>query len=185
MSIGTSTLTKRIIVNTSAGSNKYWMLLPHPTIPAVYKCRNGRLGTNGQAQKDLYSYEAHNKLYTKISEGYREVNEREFERLNTQAAIVGSTNKCDTLQWVERRGDVYHAVSDEHLADPSYDPILLVHVTTRQEIDGKTEFWLLFTPEASFELQSLPWPLTLVPVTGKLAKLTARVEDAMGRLFNG
>lgn len=190
-------LQQWIVVNTETGHNKFWMLNPDSLAPdSRYTVRNGRLGTLGQVQKPLMYYEGHRKLNEKVKDGYREVTAREYERLATQAAIVGTLNKCNILQWVEEQvgedARHYKVVADDLLCDPAYDPKLLVHIDTKKEVDGRTAHWLLFTPEASYFLPSCyrgtggdyvaSRPLT---PGSDLLKLAHKVEGAMGRLLSG
>lgn len=188
---------KKIIVNTSKGHNKFWMLVPHPTITERYQVRNGRLGTNGQLQANtLNTWDGLDKLQDKVKEGYRRVNEREFELLNTQAAVVGSTNKCEELWWAEKSSEYSHyryiKVADDILANPAYEPNLIVRMETRKEVAGSTHFVLVFTPEGSYLLNN--WcnkangVYTGYPVAindKELKKMVEKVEASMGRLFAG
>ena len=201
-------LKKRIAVNTAEGHNKFWMLAPDPArSDQVYKCRNGRLGTNGQAQKDLYRYEGDSKFRIKVSEGYHEVNDKQFELLNTQAAIVGTQNKCGALHWVRQADKAggqsfFTKVSEDELADPGYDPRLLVNITLKKETAGGTDFWMVFDPEGSSVLHGVSmtrdglgahgfqanfWTAKAERIDPKhpLRKLAEKVEQAMGRVFGG
>jgi predicted DNA-binding WGR domain protein len=153
---------EQILVCTEDNHSKFWM---YTEANGVYTARWGRLGTKGGQSKN-YSYpEIVDKVYEKQRKGYKPISRDVFEQKSTEAAIVGTQNKCHDMRWMEQRqnnvtmnsivlqdGTIYAPVSDQRLQEPDCEPALLVRLETRKEFAGQKDFQLMFTPDGSYLL---------------------------------
>jgi predicted DNA-binding WGR domain protein len=192
---------EKIVVQRSGNHNKFWAAWWDENTNQVH-VRWGRIGTKGQSQtKDFPSrWQATNFIDNKYNEKRRKgytheyngepITQEVLDALFIEAAIVGSQNKCDGMQWVEIEsveGSVMYAiVPDSRLADPECDPGLLVRLTTRKEYDGRTQFRILFTEDAAWLETSLSTSEsgrcgTRIQKGHSLHKLVEKVEEAVGR----
>lgn len=161
-------MPRQIFICQEGEHNKYWIIEKDPTSPSTVLVKNGRLGAEkGQIQKpnnrgtergaDRYIEEKIDEK--KRLKGYYKITEQQFAVRSRQASIVGLQNKCSGLAWIEAlpykyldEYQCYKKVPDSRLADPAYDPVLIVNLSTRKEYAGRVDFKLLFTPDATFEI---------------------------------
>lgn len=184
---------ERILVQQRGEHNKFWAAHWDDQANKVH-VRWGRLGTKGQSQvKDFGSQGQainfiENKFHEKRRKGYTDkidgkvIDQGVFEKLATEAAIVGTQNKCHELQWVEIQdedGGDYQPIGEERLFDPDCNPGLLVTLETRKKYDGDTHFRLLFTFDKCFKIT--PYRTTPIDKSSDLYKMTSKVEEAIGR----
>lgn len=183
-----------ILIQQEEQHNKFWAgRLENKT---VY-IRWGRLGTKGQSQEKEFAgeYAAANFLQTKFNEkkrkGYtdrhrgKQIDGPVLEKLAVEAAIVGTSNKCHDMQWVEIAASnpiTFERISEERLFDPACTPGLLVSLETKKEYGGKTSFNLLFTGDAAYVADAVKnAACAKIEKTDKLYELTKKVEEAVGR----
>lgn len=184
---------ENILVNTDENHNKFWASQMDTTTFKV-TIRWGRLGTKGQSQQQDFDneYDAVNFVSTKIREkirkGYTLIDKPKFDQLCIQAAIVGTSNKCHSFNWVEIKEDNRFAfITEERLADPNCNPGIYVELETKKEYDGKNDFRLVFTfdkmyviPNGDFYLRAAG----LVIKGSSLYELSTKVEEAIGRTLS-
>jgi predicted DNA-binding WGR domain protein len=190
---------EKIVVQQGAGHNKFWAAWYDDATNQVY-IRWGRLGTKGQSQTKSFgsSYAAANfidgKYHEKRRKGYREtdsdgnqIDHARFEMMCTEAAIVGTSNKCHKMQWVElsQTDDTinFTPISDDRLYSPDCNPGLLVEFETKKEHGGRYAFEFLFTFEETYDIDGDGGVTTerLVGPSHPLYKMTEKVEEAIGR----
>ena len=190
---------EKIVVQQGAGHNKFWAAHCDVMTNTVY-VRWGRLGTKGQSQEKNFdsAYSAANfidtKYYEKRRKGYRDTNENgqkidhaRFEMMCTEAAIVGTQNKCHNMHWVELSatgdGFSYVEISDDRLYSPDCNPGLLVEFETKKEHDARNRFKFLFTFEETYDVRDAKRAIAsqLVDSTHPLHKMVEKVEEAIGR----
>ena len=98
----------------------------------------------------------------------KEISRDILDRLHTEAAIVGTQNKCHDFKWVEVTSDpcdesiiIYKAITEDRLYDPECNPAILVDFETRKGIPTKmtlhgvefrTRFRFLFTLEKAYDI---------------------------------
>ena len=139
------------LVNQDPGHNKFYII--EQKNKTVYTT-NGRLGTTGKKREKTFTstWRADNfacdKKREKHNRGYSEAAKEEFKKLNLQAAIVGSANKCESIQWVDEKRMKH--LSDSDLQDPNCKACILVDIETRKKYDGEQSFRLLFTPNETY-----------------------------------
>jgi len=191
----------KILIHCGQGHNKFWAAWWDETTNEVH-LRWGRIGTKGGSKTKPFGgvYEAtnfiDNKYHEKRRKGYtgqhngQPITQEVLDELFVEAAIVGSQNKCDGMQWVEidpSDSQVHYAVvSDTRLSDPECNPGLLVRLTTRKEYDGRTQFRILFTEDAAWLETSMGTTEsgkcgTRIRKGHSLHKLVQKVEEAVGR----
>lgn len=142
---------EKILINSDEEHNKFWAARLDDKTNTVH-IRWGRLGTKGQSQTKEFgvggsSYRAINFMDSKFNEkrrkGYAVVTSDEFNRKATEAAIIGSSNKCHAMNW-KRINKVdshvaggytlaYDDIKIEELYDSNCVPGLLVALETRKE----------------------------------------------------
>jgi predicted DNA-binding WGR domain protein len=191
---------EKIVVQQSGNHNKFWAAYWDDSTGNVY-IRWGRLGTKGQSQTKNFgsSYAAanfiDNKYHEKRRKGYRDRDEQgnqithaRFEEMCTEAAIVGSANKCHNMQWVELSETSpgvfgFAAIDEQRLYDPNCNPGLLVELETKKEHDNRNRFKLLFTFEETYDVRDANRAAAnqKVEANHPLHDMTKKVEEAIGR----
>jgi len=187
---------ERIVVQQSAGHNKFWAA-HYDDSTGIAHIRWGRLGTKGQSQEKHFgsNYAAanfiDNKFYEKQRKGYTDkdahgnkIDHARFEAMCIEAAIVGTSNKCHELQWVEFADDnSFTHIDEDRLFNPACNPGLLVNFETRIKYDGRNRFKFVFAADKTFDVQDANYIITRQIVTSShpLYKLTQKVEEAIGR----
>jgi len=191
---------EKIVVQQAGNHNKFWAAYWDETSGNVY-VRWGRLGTKGQSQVKHFgsNYAAANfidgKYHEKRRKGYRDTDEAgqkithaRFDEMCTEAAIVGTSNKCHKLQWVELTETgvntyEFTPINEDRLYAPDCNPGLLVELETKKEHDNRNRFKLLFTFEETFDVRDAnrAAPNQLVDSSHPLHDMTEKVEEAIGR----
>jgi hypothetical protein len=128
----------------------------------------------------------------KRNKGYMPIEQKKFDQLSIQAAIVGTANKCSEFKWVEvtDEGRKFHQVSEDRLANPECNPGLYMEIETKKEYGNKHKFNLLFTFTQAFEvtqkLHGINSTYICEPVTkdSPIHELTTKAEEALGRSFS-
>lgn len=169
-------------------ANKFWSV-SHDESTHTVVVRWGRIGTAGQSQTKRFTngWDASSfvskKLSEKRSKDYRATTKEKLEQLHVEASIVGTSNKCHGIQWVEEEASVLRPVDELRLAQPDCDPKLHVKLETRKEYCGQHEHELLFCQDAVFSLPRKSTTLGRVPITNThpLYELVKKVEEAVGR----
>ncbi len=197
----------KCLIHTGDKHNKFWIAETDVNTHEV-SVRWGRLGTKGQNQKKSFDSPVaaanfvDNKIREKKRKGYEFTDKPKLDRLATEAAIVGTANKCGELSWIETHdegngptgafGSGVLVTADEHvcfsfinedrLADPSCSPGILVSLTTRKEIDGRHEFDLVFTESGSyvFEDRSRSGRAAVIDDGHPLHNLVEKVQESLG-----
>lgn len=186
-----------IVVNTAAGHNKFWAARTNQADNTVH-IRWGRLGTTGQTQIKNFAT-AHGcesfiriKASEKMRKGYTNkwrnmlIDQNILDKLSMEAAIVGTSNKCDDLRWVELVGGKYVTIPDDRLQHPDCNPAISVTVTTKKEYNGKHKFNLLFTIDKVYLADENLFEFLLNGTKEEITKqhflyqFTANVEQAIG-----
>lgn len=184
---------EKIVAQRKGNHNKFWAAYWDESTGNVY-VRWGRFGTKGQSQIKNFgsSYAAANfidgKYHEKRRKGYRDITHAEFEEMSTEAAIVGSANKCHNMQWVElseASPDTleFTAIDEQRLYDPNCNPGLLVELETKKEHDNRNRFKLLFTFEETYDVRDANRAAAnqKVEASHPLYDMTKKVEEAIGR----
>ena len=191
---------EKILIQQEAEHNKFWAAAWDEKNNEV-NVRWGRIGTKGQSQVKRFSgrYEAVNfidgKYREKRRKGYsdkfngKDITQATLDRLNAEAAIVGTQNKCHDFKWVEIEieagGAVYFKeIPEERLYDPACHPAILVDFETRQDVGGRDHFRFLFTLEDTYDILGNSKRATkdqLVGASHPLRKMVDKVEEAIGR----
>jgi len=194
---------ERILVQQKAEHNKFWAGRLDENTNTV-ETRWGRIGTKGQSQTKTFSstYQAanflENKLHEKRRKGYTDkfngesIDSAVLEKLAVEAAIVGTQNKCHSMEWVEIVGEKngrlsYKMIPDQRLYEPDCVPGLLVAMETRKEYDGETRFGILFTGDAAYRtnyqtgVSDVGATIVKISKSDELYELTKKVEEAVGR----
>lgn len=190
---------EKIVVHQGPTHNKFWAAWWDDTTNQVH-IRWGRLGTKGQSQTKSFggSYAAADFIDTKYREkrrkGYLDLDENgnpidhaRFEMMCTEAAIVGTQNKCHNMHWVELAADgdgfSYVEITDDRLYSPDCNPGLLVEFETKKEHDNRNRFKFLFTFEETYDIRDANRAAKnqLVTSAHPLHKMTEKVEEAIGR----
>lgn len=189
---------EKIVIHQSGAHNKFWAAWWDETSNQVH-VRWGRIGTKGQSK--THSKDSHWKavrfIETKYGEkrrkGYSEtldgkpITQATLDRLNAEAAIVGTQNKCNDFKWVEltnNGGAVdFHEINEDRLYDPACNPGILVIFETRKEIDNRDTFTFLFTLEKTYDVRDSKRATSdmLVQAGHPLRKMVDKVEEAIGR----
>ena len=196
-----------IVVHQGDGHNKFWAAQLDTNTHTV-SVRWGRIGTKGQSQTKGFGseYQAANFIDSKLSEkrrkGYvstydgKPIDDAKLEELFIEAAIVGTSNKCHAMQWVEITQDdgtriAFEKIDQARLMDPNCNPALVVEIETRKLYCGVDKFSILFTPDAAYFSNPLGGKGMMSPnfivksqrVTSshEAAELTQKVEEAIGR----
>jgi len=189
---------EKIFVHQGATHNKFWTSICDEATFEV-TIRWGRLGTKGQSKKYPFAtrrdatYFMLEKNRERLRKGYtgrhlgKEISRAMLDQLGTEAAIVGSQNKCHTFKWVELVGFAaeisYKEIDEDRLYNPECNPGILVNFETRKEIDGRKKFVLLFTLESAYDLRghNPATPERLIESGHPLRKMVDKVEEAIGR----
>ena len=191
---------EKILIHQGAEHNKFWAASWDEQNNEV-NVRWGRIGTKGQSQTKRFGgrYEAvnfiDNKYREKRRKGYtdqfngKQITQSTLDRLNTEAAIVGTQNKCHDFKWVEIEieagGAVYFKeIPEERLYDPACHPAILVDFETRKDVGGRDRFRFLFTLEDTYDILGNSKRATkdqLVAAGHPLRKMVDKVEEAIGR----
>lgn len=183
---------EQILVQQEDNHNKFWAAYWDSDANVVH-IRWGRIGTKGQSQRKPVSgqFEASrlidNKVYEKQRKGYQKVEHAKFEELMATAAIVGSANKCDDMQWMEIISTdpiQVKSIQESRLYDPDCEPGLSITLETRKAYDGQNRFRLLFTNSGVYALRHRPpcyGDYETVAPGSQLHKLIQKVEEALGR----
>jgi|3_EtaG_2_1085321.scaffolds.fasta_scaffold00108_14 predicted DNA-binding WGR domain protein len=190
---------EKIVVQRGTGHNKFWAAHWSEATNTVY-VRWGRLGTKGQSREKNFgsSWAAANFIDTKYREKKRKgytnldsdgqmIDHTRFEMMCTEAVIVGTSNKCHEMKWVELTevGDGYNytEISDERLYAPDCNPGLLVAFETKKEHDNRNRFKFLFTFEETYDVRDANRAAKnqLVTASHPLHGMTTKVEEAIGR----
>ena len=189
---------ERILIHAGGVHNKFWAAGLDEQTNQVH-VRWGRIGTKGQSKDHSFDgkYAAAHFIETKFCEkrrkGYTDklhnvdITQAALDRLNTEAAIVGTQNKCHSFQWVElvASGNAidFHEISEDRLYDPSCNPGILVVFETRKEIDNRDRFTFLFTLETTYDVRDSKRATEdmLVSSGHPLRKMVDKVEEAIGR----
>jgi predicted DNA-binding WGR domain protein len=183
---------EKIVVQQESGHNKFWAAHWDEATTTVH-VRWGRLGTKGQTQeKKMGVHEASRFIETKYAEkrrkGYTEkyqgraIDHVIFEKMATEAAIVGSSNKCHNMQWVEivKNGvTALKPITDDRLSEPDCNPGLMVKLETKKQYSGSNKFDLLFTFDRAYLL--VGGGIHEITKGHYLNELTSKVEEALGR----
>ena len=190
---------EKILIQQDGGHNKFWSAWCDENNQV--HVRWGRIGTNGGSQtKDFPTCFAatrfiDGKFHEKQRKGYsttfngKEITQAALDRLHTEAAIVGTQNKCHDFKWVEinvePNGDVYfREIPEERLYNPECHPAILVNLETRKDVGGRDQFLLLFTLEDTYDIPGYTNKATrsqLVSSDHPLRKMIDKVEEAIGR----
>lgn len=157
-------------VNIDKNHNKFWCIEKEQykilnETKWVVKTQNGRLGTKGtsqpnkhfnsESQADCYII---SKVHNKTSKGYKQISDPKLSELNLNAAIVGSSNKCNSMEWVKYDEVTKILTNDigKDVGDPSYEPLLFVSLETRKAYVNKNlqvnHFDILITSEKIYVL---------------------------------
>jgi predicted DNA-binding WGR domain protein len=189
---------EQIVIQQNDESNKFWAAHWNDKTNQVF-VRWGRLGTKGQSQVKSFptQYSAVNFINTKFSEKQRKGYHNELhgkvithamlDRLHTEAAIVGTQNKCHDFKWVELtpNGSAidFKEISEDRLYDPDCSPGILVVFETRKEIDNRDRFTFLFTLEQTYDVRDSKRAADnmLIKDGHPLRKMVVKVEEAIGR----
>tara|TARA_R110000868_G_scaffold115679_9_gene308795 strand:+ start:1679 stop:2299 length:621 start_codon:yes stop_codon:yes gene_type:complete len=191
---------ERILIQQSDEHNKFWAASWDDKTNEV-TVRWGRMGTKGQSQ--VKQFEASHsavrfidgKFHEKQRKGYsttfngKEITQAALDRLHTEAAIVGTQNKCHDFKWVEvnveSNGDVcFREIPEERLYSPECHPAILVNFETRKDVGGRDNFRFLFTLEDTYDVLGHSNKATrdqLVASSHPLRKMVDKVEEAIGR----
>jgi len=192
--------TETIVVHQGEEHNKFWAAqLDTNTFNVLI--RWGRMGTKGQSQEKKFrsQHEAAGFIDSKLNEkrrkGYvstfngRPIDKAKLEELCIEAAIVGTSNKCHTMQWVEITNDdpvtiAFSKIDQARLIDPTCNPALLVDIETKKGYCGQSRFSILFTGDAAYF--SHPNPSIVkkdqrITPSHEVAELTGKIEEAIGR----
>lgn len=195
--------TETIVVHQGEGHNKFWAAQLDTNTFKV-SVRWGRIGTKGQSQEKTFGsqYQAAGFIDSKLGEkrrkGYVEtfngqpIDSTKLEELCIEAAIVGTSNKCHAMQWVEITSDdpatiAFSKIDQTRLMDPTCNPALLVDIETKKEYCGRSRFSILFTGDAAYF--SSPNPSVVaksqrITPSHDAAELTGKIEEAIGRKLN-
>ena len=189
---------EKILIYQGNKHNKFWTAYWDETTNQVH-VRWGRIGQKSQSQTKSFSghREAVRFIETKFSEkrrkGYTgklngtDITQAALDRLNTEAAIVGTQNKCHSFKWVElvATGNAidFHEINEDRLYDSSCNPGILVVFETRKEIDNRDRFTFLFTLEKTYDVRDSKRATEdmLVGSGHPLRKMVDKVEEAIGR----
>ena len=189
---------EKILIHQSEEHNKFWAAGWDEQTNQVH-VRWGRIGTKGQSKDHSFDsqYTAVRFIETKFSEkrrkGYTgklndtDITQAALDRLNAEAAIVGTQNKCHSFQWVElvTTGNAidFHEINEDRLYDPACNPGILVVFETRKEIDNRDRFTFLFTLEKTYDVRDSKRATEniLVGSGHPLRKMVDKVEEAIGR----
>ena len=189
---------EKILIHQSEEHNKFWAAGWDDQTNQVH-VRWGRIGTKGQSKDHSFEsqFEAVRFIETKFGEkrrkGYAgklngmDITQAALDRLNTEAAIVGTQNKCHSFKWVElvASGNTidFHEINEDRLYDPSCNPGILVVFETRKEIDNRDRFTFLFTLETTYDVRDSNRATEdmLVSSGHPLRKMVDKVEEAIGR----
>jgi predicted DNA-binding WGR domain protein len=195
---------ERILVHQGDEHNKFWAAWWDEQTDLVH-VRWGRIGTKGQSKTHNKSgrYSSIRFIESKFDEkrrkGYTDkhngkpITQATLDRLHTEAAVVGTQNKCHNFQWVEIETEAGEAVffkniTEDRLYDPACNPAIVVDFETRKEIDGRTRFRFLFTLEKTYDILGHSQRATknqLVLEKHPLRKMVDKVEEAIGRTLGG
>lgn len=190
---------EKILIHTGDIHNKFWAASWDDKTNKV-NVRWGRIGTKGQSQvKDFGGKVAainfiDGKFREKCRKGYfdtyngKAITQASLDRLHTEAAIVGTQNKCHDFKWVEitvnSRTVDFKEIPEERLYDPDCHPAILVDFETRKDVRGRSKFKFLFTLEETYDvLGHSCWTTKdqLVASAHPLRKMVDKVEEAIGR----
>ena len=189
---------EKILIHQSEEHNKFWAAGWDDQTNQVH-VRWGRIGTKGQSKDHSFEsqFEAVRFIEKKFGEkrhkGYAgklngmDITQAALDRLNTEAAIVGTQNKCHSFKWVElvASGNTidFHEINEDRLYDPSCNPGILVVFETRKEIDNRDRFTFLFTLETTYDVRDSNRATEdmLVSSGHPLRKMVDKVEEAIGR----
>jgi len=189
---------EHILIQQDSLHNKYWAARLDEATMTVH-IRWGRLGTKGQGQTKQFGgkYEATNFMSTKFNEkarkGYKDkirgtqIDPGMLEKLSIEAAVVGTQNKCQGMEWVEivSRDDSackFTRINDTRIYEPDCTPGLLVSMETKKEYHKLNTFSLLFTGDAAFLADQYTGVAYLkIDKADPLYELTQKVEEAVGR----
>lgn len=191
---------EKILIHQGDEHNKFWAASWDDKTNEV-NVRWGRLGTKGQSQTKKFggNYAAvnfiDNKFREKRRKGYSDqfngkpITQATMDRLHTEAAIVGTQNKCHDFKWVEIEmeagGAVYFKeIPEERLYDPDCHPAILVDFETRKDVQGRDKFKFLFTLEETYDILGHSQRATADQLVGTghpMRKMVDKVEEAIGR----
>ena len=195
---------EKILIHQGSEHNKFWAAWWDEKTNKVH-VRWGRIGTKGQSKihdkGDRWSSARfiNTKFGEKTRKGYTDhfggkpISQATLDRLNTEAAIVGTQNKCHDFQWVEIEikagGAVYFKViNEDRLYDPDCNPAIVVQFQTRKDIGGRDSFRFLFTLDGTYDILGNSQRATktqLVEAGHPLHKMVEKVEESIGRSFAG
>jgi predicted DNA-binding WGR domain protein len=189
---------ERILINVADTHSKYWAAYLDEATATVH-VRWGRLGTKGgqQAKTFPHASQAVSYISTKFNEkqrkGYTDkirgetIDAGRLEKLSIEAAIVGTQNKCQSMEWVEITSAddsacKFARINDTRIYEPDCTPGLLVTMETKKTYHQLNDFSLLFTGDAAF-LADQYTGIAYLKVEKKdpLYELTQKVEEAVGR----
>lgn len=184
---------ENILIQQEDSHNKFWAAQMDAKTFKV-SIRWGRLGTKGQSQEKDFEreYAAADFIATKMREktrkGYTPIDKPKFDQLCIQAAIVGTSNKCHSFNWVEIKDDnKFVFIKEEQLADPNCNPGIYVELETKKEYDGQNNFRLVFTFDKMYVIPNGGSSLRaagLVIKGSPLYELSTKVEEAIGRTLS-
>lgn len=185
---------EKIVVQQEGAHNKFWAAYWDESKGEV-KVRWGRIGTSGQSQtkkfRDLYDASSfiNQKYNEKRRKGYdnkdklgRTIDRAVFEEMCVEAAIIGSANKCNSIQWVEitdQNNLTFKTINNDRLFSPDCVPGLLVNLETKKAYDGKHSFVLLFALDKIFDANNK----VEIGQSHNLYDMTKKIEEAIGRRF--
>ncbi len=187
-----------IYIHSGDIHNKFW-IVDYDTQMFTVKVRNGRIGVNGQVQpmKTFSGAEetidfVRSKIWEKQNKGYKEVDQREFERLTTIAAIIGPVNKLKSACWVEysvakiinnKQSISYARVTSARLLEPSCNPGLLVEFETKKPIRvglvDRNDFTFLLTSDELYDIEGSKG--SKIGKQSELRKFAEAVGEALGK----
>jgi predicted DNA-binding WGR domain protein len=195
---------EKILIHQGDEHNKFWAAWWDEKTNKVH-VRWGRIGTKGQSKVhdkgDRWSSarfietkfgEKRRKGYTDQYNG-KPITQATLDQLHTEAAIVGTQNKCHNFQWVEIEIEAGKAVyfkniSEDRLYDPECNPAIVVDFETRKDIGGRDRFRFLFTLEETYDILGNSQRATNDQLVGQahpLRKMVDKVEEAIGRSLGG
>lgn len=171
---------KTYYINREPGHNKFYIIERSGTSVTTV---NGRLGTGGTVrveqcsdQWDAESY-ANRKHHDRLNHNYEVVALDEFKKAQTEAAIVGSANKCSKIEWlITNKGD--KIATDSEMQDPANKVALHVVVETRKKYDGENDFEFIIE-EDSIEYRGTSGGYHPVDESSEVFKLTSKIMEAV------
>ena len=185
-----------ILINQRSRHNKFWIV----SVNGNNVMRKwGRIGTKGQQRTDAFDDDlkasrfAHDKEWSQRSQGYQPCNKQLYNKLSTEAAVVGTKNKCLQIEWVEFVTDQYgigihgyNSIDESKLCDPKCNPALLVSVEFQKpQLTNKVHL-LIYTNKGIYTSDysaTLNRPIRKLDNTSKIYNLAIKIGETINDLI--